>query len=74
MGKSQVWVAITFSSDSSVTYPEGAYIDNILLQKMTGSSLTLSELQTPESDTLVLPGVPMGPVRLRDKHMDSPHK
>ena len=36
-GQSQVWLKIKFTSDSSVQY-EGAYVDNILIQKTTGSS------------------------------------
>jgi hypothetical protein len=44
MGQSQVWIAFMFASDSSITYPEGAYVDNIVLRKLTGS---LDELTTP---------------------------
>ncbi len=35
LGQSQVWIAFVFSSDASVTYPEGAYVDEILLRKRT---------------------------------------
>ncbi len=44
VGRSSVWIAFVFSSDLSVTYPEGAYVDNIVLRKRTGS---LDELTTP---------------------------
>jgi hypothetical protein len=44
MGQSQVWITFMFASDSSITYPEGAYVDNIVLRKLTGS---LDELTTP---------------------------
>ncbi|MCS7219685.1 MAG: S8 family serine peptidase [Anaerolineae bacterium] len=33
LGQPQVWVLLWFYSDSSVNYPEGAYIDNIVLRK-----------------------------------------
>jgi len=37
-GKSAVWIAMYFYSDSSANYPEGAYIDNILLRKCPGGT------------------------------------
>jgi hypothetical protein len=43
LGRSEVWIAFVFASDSSITYPEGAYVDNIVLRKLTGS---LDELAT----------------------------
>lgn len=33
MGQSNVWVALKFSSDSSNTYAEGGYVDNVVLRK-----------------------------------------
>lgn len=36
-GQPQVWVALIFSSDATVTY-EGAYVDEVLIQKTTGSA------------------------------------
>jgi len=33
LGRSSVWVAFIFISDSSVTYSEGAYVDNVVLRK-----------------------------------------
>jgi hypothetical protein len=44
VGRSSVWIAFVFRSDLSVTYPEGAYVDNIVLRKLTGS---LDALTTP---------------------------
>ncbi len=32
-GQSQVWVAIIFESDYIVNYPEGAYVDNIVVRR-----------------------------------------
>jgi hypothetical protein len=32
-GQSQVWVAIIFNTNSTVNYPEGAYVDNVVLRK-----------------------------------------
>jgi subtilisin family serine protease len=37
-GQSQVWIAFVFESNSSVNSYEGAYIDDILLQKYTTAS------------------------------------
>ena len=36
-GASSVWIAFVFISDDSITYAEGAYVDNIVLRKRTGS-------------------------------------
>jgi len=33
LGRSSVWVAFIFISDSSITYSEGAHIDNVVLRK-----------------------------------------
>jgi len=35
-GRSQVWIALVFVSDYSVTYPEGAYVNDIVLRKYVG--------------------------------------
>ena len=32
-GQPQVWVAFIFSSDYSISYAEGAYVDNIVLRR-----------------------------------------
>jgi hypothetical protein len=37
LGQPQVWVAVYFFSDSSFTFPEGAYIDNVVLQECSAS-------------------------------------
>ncbi len=37
MGQSNVWVALVFSSDSSVNYAEGGYVDDIVLRKYISS-------------------------------------
>jgi len=48
LGQRQVWVSLYFYSDSSITYPEGAYVDNVILRKCpvgatcpAGSSLSI---------------------------------
>jgi hypothetical protein len=33
LGQSNVWIAVIFNTDSSVTYTEGGYVDNVLLRK-----------------------------------------
>jgi subtilisin family serine protease len=40
-GQPQVWIAIRFLSDSSVTF-EGAYIDNIVIEKITGGLTSIT--------------------------------
>jgi hypothetical protein len=35
-GQPQVWIALVFHSNASVTLPEGAYLDDILLRKCVG--------------------------------------
>lgn len=40
IGKPNVWIAFIFLSDSSTNYPEGAYVDNILLRKYVGAPPT----------------------------------
>jgi len=36
LGKPEVWIAFLFTSDGSVTYPNGAVIDEVLLRKCVG--------------------------------------
>ncbi|MGA9397201.1 MAG: M6 family metalloprotease domain-containing protein [Anaerolineaceae bacterium] len=38
LGLSSVWVAFTLQSDYMINFPEGAYVDNIVLRKCTASS------------------------------------
>ena len=35
-GRSQVWIAFALISDGSVTYPEGALVDDVVLRKWVG--------------------------------------
>src|SRR5579859_59523 len=37
-GQSNVWIAIIFQSDASGNMPEGAYVDDLLLQQCTGGA------------------------------------
>ncbi|MGB9673047.1 MAG: S8 family serine peptidase [Anaerolineales bacterium] len=51
-GKSGVYVALLFRSDSSNNYPEGAYVDDLILRECTyagGCSTSLNESSMPES-------------------------
>jgi hypothetical protein len=39
LGRANVWIALRFISDSiSIVYPEGAYVDNLVLRKCTSAS------------------------------------
>ena len=40
MGDSNVWIALVFTSDGSTTYPEGGYVDNIVLRKCAAALCT----------------------------------
>jgi hypothetical protein len=42
LGDSQVWITFEFESDSSVSFSEGAYVDNVEIRKCTGSSCSSS--------------------------------
>ena len=49
MGQPNVWVALIFNSDSTVTYPEGAYVDNIVLRKCTSATCPGTSSAAPDS-------------------------
>jgi len=51
LGEEQVWIALVFGSDSSITY-EGSYVDNVLLRKRTGASAGKGGSLRPPSRTL----------------------
>ncbi len=42
LGQPNVWIAFVFVSDFSITYPEGAYVDNIRLRKLMGTAIEQS--------------------------------
>ncbi|MEW6510431.1 MAG: YCF48-related protein [Bacteroidota bacterium] len=47
-GHSQVWIAFGFSSDASVTFAGGAYVDDVLLQKgMVNVPVVLDSFPSP---------------------------
>jgi hypothetical protein len=47
LGQPNVWVAIEFVSDASTTYPEGAYVDNVVLRKCpAGATCPAASSQT----------------------------
>ncbi|MCS7288522.1 MAG: hypothetical protein NZ699_05250, partial [Roseiflexus sp.] len=57
-GRSQVWIAVIFRSNATITRPIGAYVDDIMLRKYVpsaGSAMPPSEAVTapPASATLV---------------------
>jgi len=61
LGEPNVWIALVFSSDGSINYPDGVHVDNIVLQKCTtaqgagsgGSTAPASNLSTrPAAITL----------------------
>jgi len=56
-GRPQVWVALFFYTDSSVTFAEGAYVDNVLVRKcMVANCGTLGEeTLSPASQLIEVP-------------------
>ncbi len=52
LGQSQVWIGFEFSSDSSIHYPYGALVDNVLVRKCVGGTCT-SSLSQQEGDAPV---------------------
>jgi hypothetical protein len=46
-GQSNVWVALIFESDETIVYPEGGYVDDILLQKYVGARSARQEEGVP---------------------------
>lgn len=54
IGQPQVWISINFFSDGSVTYPEGVYVDDIVLRKRSSTGAPedgASTSQWPECTT-----------------------
>ena len=57
LGESEVWVAILFSSNSSVNYAEGGYVDDVVIRECfrgpcpSGNQLTLGEGAVREVST-----------------------
>ncbi len=47
LGQPNVWIALIFASDSSVTRPEGGYVDNIVLRKCTSGTCTGANVLAP---------------------------
>ncbi len=58
-GQPEVWIAFAFISDQSITYPEGAYVDDIVLRKVTGEppapTPTPTATTTPDGNPSGLP-------------------
>lgn len=53
-GQPAVWIGFFFVSDVSITYPEGVYLDSIVLRKLVGGSSRESEttIPLPEPETI----------------------
>jgi hypothetical protein len=50
MGQPNVWVALRFDSDSATNYPEGGYVDNLVLRKCTSATCTGTSGAESDSD------------------------
>jgi len=55
MGQPNVWVALLFSSNSSTTYAEGGYVDNVVLRKCpTGATCPAGSNQALTTDSQII--------------------
>lgn len=54
LGEPEVWVAFVWASDGEMTYPEGAYVDDVWLRKAVG------QMQTATPTPTTTPGTPGG--------------
>ncbi len=52
LGQPQVWIALIFTSDLSNNYPEGGYVDNVLLRKCIGTCTGGGPVPTPGPENL----------------------
>ena len=59
LGQPNVWIAVIFISDVSITLPEGAYMDNLWLRKCTATSCTGDIGHTVPANRGVVPRVRM---------------
>ena len=50
-GRPAVWIAFVFISNSSTTYPEGAYVDDVVLRREGGQPTTSTPTRTPGTGT-----------------------
>jgi hypothetical protein len=57
-GQPNVWIALIFRSDDSINYPHGAYVDDIVLRKCTGSCPSTNNLIL-ENPSLVIKNAEM---------------
>jgi hypothetical protein len=46
-GQPQVWIALNFVSDGSISYPGGAYVDDVVVRKCVGGTCPESSGSTP---------------------------
>ncbi len=61
LGEPEVWIALVFQSDPSINYPEGAYVDDIVLRKYVpavGQSLPFEDRSATTEDGTQLSGQP----------------
>ncbi len=56
-GRPQVWVALLFYTDYSITYAEGAYVDNVLVRKCNVANCNAlgAESLSPEAQLIEVP-------------------
>jgi hypothetical protein len=48
IGQPQVWIAVVFQSDDTVHYPEGAFVDDLLLRQCAGGTCA-AQVAAPSS-------------------------
>jgi predicted GH43/DUF377 family glycosyl hydrolase len=53
IGSPNVWIGIAFLSNEATTYPQGAYVDNVILNKCVSNCPSAGSLAAAESDDIV---------------------
>ena len=78
-GQSQVWIIFVFSSDSSINYSEGAYVDDVVLRAELGDgedcdgSATLTYVVTEDNENNSHTGYPDDDMGGADPQCVHPH-
>ena len=56
LGEPQVWITFEFFSDESISFSEGAFVDDVLIRKCTTASCssTPSSIDNPSEGNLVI--------------------
>lgn len=54
LGDSSVWIAFLFTSDESINFPEGGYVDNVIIRKCASGCPPVQTFFRPEGSNFLL--------------------